>query len=221
MAPAEIWCHGSRCCAVVFCLPSNYRVDWTKLHIAPAVISFCGVGLTWYKWRMFVSCFVLNLYVFTAEFLNCSSLSCFSFLTLSLYSSTSLASLMQSERSSGSNLEKKKEKVNSKHQGTPTYFLQPSRIEYWESFKPLPPLFFSFLCKNGNNLSQAQLAHRLRQNVKCFMTQISIIFYSYVTAEVAFVVYKFNKKERAHFTFLVWWLELTKQWKLLICMNGQ
>lgn len=59
-AMAETWCHGSGCCAVVFCLSSNHRADWMELHAVSAVFYCCGDGLKWCRWRMFVSCFCIK-----------------------------------------------------------------------------------------------------------------------------------------------------------------
>lgn len=64
----------------------------------------------------------------------------------------------------------------------------------------LPHFFFSFLFKNGNNSTQA---HRLPQNVKCCMTQISIMS-SYTSAEAVFFSRCISSKWRTlFFLFLV------------------
>lgn len=159
MATAEIWCHGSKCLAVVFCLSSNHRVDWTKLHVAQAVISFCGVGLTWYRWRMFVSCFVLNLYVFIAEILNCSGLSFFFFYSISLslffhVSCTKLETKCEIKCFLVPTLKKK-------HRAHPHTSCSHQELSIEKVSKTTSPLFFLFFSK------MAIIQHRLDLLIDC------------------------------------------------------
>lgn len=157
----------ARCCPDVmgedvFLFSAVYSVitiEWLKLHLQSVLSSF--VVLVWGGADGECLCHVLCKASMSSSsgFYNAAALLLCLFLSfyLFLYFSTSSAEFETKPKLKWFLIPTlKMSKMNSKHQVTPTYVLQPSRIEYWECFKSHFLVFFSFT--NVNNSTQASPA---------------------------------------------------------------